>query len=486
MLNRRQFLSTAAALNAAPALFAQTAAVPLKRENDPRHLFLDARLIARSEGLQLVLGKVEKDPRNPLFGEDRPWEPRFDNLYANAMYDEDEKIYKAWYSPFIVDKKTSSTPRAQRPYARFWPTAAQDLEMGICYATSRDGLVWEKPELGLVEYNGSKRNNLVMRNQNGMGEPHGAGILKDVRETDPARRYKMFCNRPGKSMQIAYSADGLRWQDPISLPEIEAAGDTHNNLLWSPELRRWVGITRLWDPMKRQRVVGRTESQNLVKWTRAIEVLRALPSERWRQTYAMPVFRHANVYLGLVMLINIDGDNDTVDCELAWSADTVNWERIMPGTPFIPRGPIGSYDSMCLFAGAYPIHREGEIRLYYGGNNGKHTSYRDGFFCLAHLRPDGYAALAGAAGAPGVVETHPMECVGTQLRVTADAAGGEVRVGVVDAEGYGLAECEPIHGNVTDQPIRWRGSRDFSAFLGKHARLRFQARAARLYSFSFA
>ena len=31
----------------------------------------------------------------------------------------------------------------------------------LCYAVSRDGVHWEKPALGLVEYNGSTQNNLV-------------------------------------------------------------------------------------------------------------------------------------------------------------------------------------------------------------------------------------------------------------------------------------------------------------------------------------
>ena len=29
--------------------------------------------------------------------------------------------------------------------------------------------------------------------------------------------------------------------------------------------------------------------------------------------------------------------------------------------------------------------------LYYGGSDGLHTSWRNGFFCLATLRPDGFA-----------------------------------------------------------------------------------------------
>ena len=44
-------------------------------------------------------------------------------------------------------------------------------EMAICYATSVDGLTWNKPELNLVEFKGSKANNIVFRG------PHGVGIF---------------------------------------------------------------------------------------------------------------------------------------------------------------------------------------------------------------------------------------------------------------------------------------------------------------------
>jgi hypothetical protein len=455
-------------------------------------LFLDSRLIAKAEGVRLVLGTVTKDPHNPLFGQDKPWEVRFDNLYPNVLYDAEDNIYKCWYTPYLIDPRTSGTPRELRPYRRY---VESDVELGVCYARSRDGIVWEKPELGLVEFEGSKKNNIIMRRDDS-GDPGEAGVIKDVREVDPLRRYKMFFYRYGANvdispgvMALAFSEDGLRWSKPQLCPEIQAHGDTHNNLLWAPEpviaSGRWVGITRLWDAGA-GRLVGRTESPDLALWTPAVEVLRALPSEKWRQTYAMLVFRHTNLYLGLLMLLNVDGDDDTVDCELAWSPDTVHWERLCPGTPFIPRGVLGSFDSLCIYAGAYPIHRQGEIRVYYGGSNGKHSGFRDGVFCLAHLRPDGYAALASeAAGQAGIVETHPIECVGTQLHVTTDAAGGRVRVAIVDADGYDLEDCEPIISNCTDEIVQWKGKKDLSDFLGKYFRLRFEATAAKLYSFAF-
>lgn len=134
-----------------------------------RFLMLDNRNIDELINAKLVLGEVKKHSKNPLFGEDMPWEKRFDNLYGNIIFDEEDKLYKCWYSPFIVDysAKGMTLEERQKPYDDNHP----DREMGICYAFSKDGINWEKPNLGLVEYNGNKNNNIVWRG------PHGAGIF---------------------------------------------------------------------------------------------------------------------------------------------------------------------------------------------------------------------------------------------------------------------------------------------------------------------
>jgi len=443
-----------------------------------KHLALDSRVIGRAERVRLVLGKVEKDKRNPLFREDKPWEPRFDNLYANVIRD-DDGLYKCWYSPFIIDRPSAETPAEEKKRVSYMQAARKMRaekgkgpwrEMGICYAVSKDGIAWEKPDLGLVELKGSKHNNLVLRG------PHGTGIWKDPRDPDPQRRYKMIFK--GRRMSVAFSPDGLRWSKPVPCAAMAARGDTHNNAFWAPDLGRYVAITRLWDG---QRIVGRSQSEDFVRWTRAVEVLRG---DTTRQTYAMPVFRYAGVYLGLLMVL--DKRTDLVDCELAWSPDTVRWERVCPGTPLIPRGPKGSHDWGCVYAAACPVVLEDEIRLYYGGSDGQHTNWRDGSFCLARLRPDGFACMEPTApDAVGVVVTKPILCVGQALTVTADAAGGSLRVAVEGAEGLGLDTCRPITQNVTDSRIRWKGDGDLAAFVGRRIRLRFELRAARLYAFGF-
>jgi hypothetical protein len=435
-------------------------------------LVLDSRVIERTEGLRLALGRVVKDRRNPLFREDKPWEARFDNLYANVHWDSRDRRFKCWYSPFIVDPGVRDTPRERRASV---PYPARGREMGVCFAVSKDGLRWDKPDLGLVEFDGSRRNNLVRRG------PHGAGIFFDSRDPDPSRRHKMLYR--GRNMAALFSPDGLRWSAPAEFPEIAAPGDTHNNALWSPERGVYVGITRLFSPAPRQRLVGRCESPDFREWTRAVEVLRALPAEQpHRQTYAMPVFRHAGVYLGLLMMF--DTTADTVDCELAWSPDTVAWERVCPGEPLIPRGPEGSYDSGCVYAAAYPVVRRDEILLYYGGSNGPHTGWRDGFFCLARLRPDGFAGYRPTGAAGGALVTKPLPCSGGRLRVTAGAAGGRLRAAVLDAPEFTLDRCKPIETDVTGREVTWRGAGGLERLAGRQVRLLFELRDAALYSFA--
>ena len=175
-------------------------------------------------------------------------------------------------------------------------------------------------------------------------------------------------------------------QNVLQGATIRVAGDTHNNAFWAPTLGRYVGITRTWGSGRRQ--VARTTSKDFLKWTPAKVVLQG--EDRNLQTYAMPTFFHGGVYLGLVMVHNQKADR--VHCELAWSADTVKWHRVQEGTPLIANATKkGAYDWGCAYAAAVPVFLPNEIRLYYGGSDGLHTGWRKGYFCLATLRPDGFA-----------------------------------------------------------------------------------------------
>ena len=441
--------------------------------DDAKHMVFDNRILNDMNNAHLVIGKVEKSLHNPLFGPDKLWEPQIDNMYPNILYDAEEKLYKCWYNPFIVDNVvTKATEEQKKKYNRrllekFVPGARHT---GLCYATSKDGMTWNKPELGIVKYEGSTANNILMRHV------HGCGIIKDIKDPDPKRRYKMF-TKYGKPMAVSFSADGIHWDTPKQVPEIESAGDTHNNAFWDPNEKKWVGITRLWKG--RVRVVGRTESKDFDNWTPAQEILRG--TWHFGHTYGMIVFPYANLYLGLTM--EFDRGRDVVHVELAWSPDTKEWKRICPGTPLIPRGKVGSYDWGCIFAAASPVVYDDHIRIYYGGSDAQHYDIRNGHLCMAKLGLDRWAGFCHSSEfkRTGSIGFRPVSCKHKNLAVTADVEkGGWLKVIAATPEGENLVEPIVLEENATEKVIA-----DLSKRVGKPVWIRFEMKDATIYSFSF-
>ena len=449
-----------------------------------RHLLLDDRVVEHVQNSELSLGTVKKHGGNPLFGEDKPWEKRFDNVYANVVYDDEERIYKCWYSPFVVDHSALGMSRQRRRDVEY--RAPPNREMALCYATSTDGLVWDKPELGLVEYGGSKATNILWRGGERRvppGGPHGSGILKDSRDPDPSRRYKAITK--SDVLSVAFSTDGVHWGRAIACAGANSNGDCHNNAFWAPTLNSYVAITRQWSktsPSSFVRQIAWTSSKDFLHWEAVQVVMEGLNENE--QTYAMPVFFHGGVYIGLVAIH--DQAADRVWTELTWSPDTKKWHRVLPGTPLIPNGDEGDHDWGCVYAAACPVFLEDEVRLYYGASDGLHTSWRNGFLCLATLRPDGFAGYrATNASAQAVVTTAPVFDTNAQLGVSADIAdGGQVVARALDGDGQVLATSEPLLTTGSDMVVRWADDHALGAFDGRIARLQFAFEKATVYSFS--
>ena len=442
---------------------------PDQRVNFHKHLVLDARVIAETNNVHLTLGRVEKEPRNPLFQADRLYENALNNLYPNVYCDSDARLFKLWYKDMIPDRDIVDKMMP--------PRIVIHTGWLLLYATSRDGLRWEKPNLGLYGFDGSTSNNIVMR------DTANTGVFKDVYDPDPQRRYKMVYDLGRGHLRVRFSADGLRWSDEAVPAIVGAVGDTHNNAFYDPRAGKYVLITRLFEG---ERKVARSESRDFINWTDAKVVMESLPGEKGkRQTYCMPAFAYANCYLGFLMLINTGSDN-SVDCELTWSPDTVTWHRVNPGAPLIPRGPKGSYDAGCIYGPAGgPILKDGKLWILYGGSEVFHVgTKRHCLPCWAYLRADGFAGYEPASpGGKGAVVTQPLRCTGEPLRVSADAKGGSLRVAVLDETGFELDRCQAITADVTDAEVKWKSGKRFASLEGKTVRLQFELKAAKLYAF---
>ena len=434
-----------------------------------RFLLLDNRIIDLAENAKLAPGTVKKHEANPLFIEDKPWEKRFDNLYGNVMYDTEDRLYKCWYCPFIVDYSAKGMTLEERKKEYDPP---EDREMAICYATSKDGIHWEKPNLGLVEYNGSKENNIIWRG------PHGAGVFKDAQETNPARRYKVIF----QGLNVSFSSDGIHWAPAQKLEGLRVAGDTHNNAFWAPTRGKYVGITRTWREVSGRSVrqVGWMESDDFLHWTPVEVVMEGTTNKL--QTYAMPVFYYGGVYLGLVA-IHSQPPIDRVWTELTWSPDAKEWHRIAEGEPLIPCSEKAlDYDYGCVYACATPVFLEDEIRLYYGGSDWMHFGWRSGCLALATLRPDGFAGYEQKEmEKPAKITTTAIPYKDQNVRLTADVyQGGSIKVSIVDNNGENIATAKPISETVTDELLKWNKPVKMDEI-----RFKFDFINAKLYSFSF-
>ena len=86
----------------------------------------------------------------------------------------------------------------------------------ICYAVSTDGLNWEKPDLGLVEFNGSKHNNIVACDVG--SDPGSCSVLYEADDPDPERRFKMVIEIHPYNIAVLYSPDGLHWKEGPNNP----------------------------------------------------------------------------------------------------------------------------------------------------------------------------------------------------------------------------------------------------------------------------
>lgn len=472
-------------------------------------LLITPGLIARVDQAHLTPGRVVKHPANPLLIEDRPWEPRWDDMKPSVWRDPVSGRAHLWYTPFIFDSCT--TERNGEPWhVEVWPPEMKYLvrepgwrrELALCYAYSDDGTTWVKPELGLTDWNGSAANNILLRDPADPAEDVwmsgviGSGVGVDEHDANPARRFKMITGaRHGsgeRGLAVACSPDGMHWPEPHRVlppdawPESETTwGDAHNTWIHSAKLDRYIAFTQGWNPGGYvRRLKLRVESDDFEHWTKPEPVC----YEPDVEIHTHVPFMYEGLHLALVHRVTTpDGRGDgTVDAELAISGDTKTWCLLTYKRPLIPRGEPGEIDGGCVFAAMSPVVHNDEIRLYYCGGDGAIRGWRRGFWCLATLPIDRWAGYQRVPlDPPGLVETEPIRLDSPLLWLNVEGPRGSVRVSILDDARGVLAQSDPVAGDGLRLTVPWEDEAAVRKLVGRSVRLRFTLRAATVFAFTF-
>ncbi|MBN1345829.1 MAG: hypothetical protein JXQ73_24270 [Phycisphaerae bacterium] len=457
---------------------------------DPQ-LFVDDVMIAAKQGVVRTIHPCRKLPK-PVLEPEHPWEGNRVYVYGSVLYDPTAKQFRMWYMSNPIKGKRD--PRVNRSRGCL-----------LLYATSTDGLRWQKPDLGLYEFDGSKHNNIIY----GMDSP---SIILDKREPDPAKRYKMVgyvaIKGKGNGAAACYSADGLHWQDYPGQPLFKCS-DTIT-CAQKPQTGEYLAFHKINAPVRghTRRLVALAVSKDMATWSSLGLVL--TPDEKddaWAkgpdqrtEFYDMSVFPYGGQFLGLVAVFRKtqrlakaapqqSRDDGPIHAELTHSRDGRTWRRLDQRVPIIPNGP-SDFDAGCILGMINtPVIVGDEMWVYYTAITTTHGGALPAkriTIGRAAWRRDGFVSL-DADDQGGVIETVLLSPPGVRLFVNADASGGALKVEALDESGktlagYSSSECAEISGDSIRHAVRWKDHDQLKE--GSPLRLRFHLKNAKLYSYS--
>lgn len=481
----------------AAGLFAtDSTAAELFDETTATTLFaFDNVTIPHSQNLRLEMRQPVKHAANPVLprgkvGEPDSWAVQF---YGSIIREKGK--FRLWY--VAVDDNTNDKDRYSR-----WRAA---------YAESDDGIKWVKPNLGLVEYKGSKNNNLI-----DIG-PHPLGfvnlkVLAEPDDPNPEQRYKMsthiyfkYKSRLGSLAPFA-SADGLTWKLLIDATPEDAQLKIEDLVLPGIHFEPCGGLYK-WDGMYyisgqnamnatrpyQGRVTRMFHSPDFVNWshTSSIGFIR-LPQHKvlgpgrsleGPQTHeGISVWNRRNILLGVVGLWHgaKEWKDITIDLGFVVSNDGVNFREPAHEWTFLKRGDDGAWDQGGLLQ-AQGFENVGEqTYIYYGAWDPRQwkVSLPRGGVGLATLPRDRFGDLvvekagegSGNYQLPSVVSEFVTSAVPVKagaphrFYLNADGLGKEatLKIELLDAmekplPGYSGKEAAIMRTSGFQSPVAWGG-----------------------------
>jgi len=423
-------------------------------------LFVDEYLIESMNGVTRELHSPER--REVVIKFDRAWEGEISGMVTVLQ---DDGLYRMYYCAWgIVGPLDAPNPYGTRV---------------TCYAESRDGIHWNRPNLGLFEdeQTGTKDNNLVFK---------GAGLTAQVADTfvpfkdtnpdcPPEARYKavgrMFTGmQPGFGGLLALkSPDGIHWSTMQDEPIIVSRGlDGQGGVSWDSVRGRYVEFER-GGFRNGYRDIATHTSADFLNWSEFQWLdYGGAPAEQLYNNATFPYFRAPHIFVSFVMRFvpGRQAGNDIVgplsEAVFMSSRDGVKFDRsFMEGwiQPGLDPQNWGYGHGNNWPAWALVQTGPEEMSVYWVEHweqPGTPSQLRRGT-----LRMDGFVSVhANYAG--GEFTTKPLTFAGSELVMNySTSAVGSVRVEIQDQEGNPIPGFT-LAGSRTRRVTRFLASRSLT------------------------
>ena len=450
-----------------------------------RELFVDHTLIDRMTGTALKLGQPVD--AGPVIHLDKPWEGRFCG-YGTII--KDDSVYRLYYR---------GVPSAG--------SDGRDAEV-CCYAESKDGVHFERPELTLHGVRGIRRNNVILANTPPL--QHNFSPVLDTKPGVPAsHRFKGLAGTRKSGLVAYHSADGIHWNKIREQPVMtDGAFDSQNLAFWSESEGKYICYYRTFKKIGNvgYRWISRATSDDFVNWSKGEEMsFGDAPPEHLYTNQTSPYFRAPHLYISIcarfmpnrqvlsdeeAKAINVDPGyfKDCSDAVFLTSRGGLRYDRTFLDAFLRPGLGVQNWVSRSNYPvlNVVPTGKD-EISFYVVRNYGQPSIYIRRYT----LRPDGFASVH-APYAGGEMLTKPFTFKGSKLMLNyATSAPGGIRTEIQDASGnplpgFALGDSVEMIGDQIERTVNWKGGNDVSKLAGTTVRLRFAMKDADLFALRFA